>query len=137
MYHYLINEHINSMPLLTFLASPKVEKIGSPEKKNSHQHLSKKSLSKAQMSAFSGVSPSKEQMNSLGSKSSLKNPQQRSINRKKRDLTSNQSQSPPTNSSSSKLFNAVETTSKEKTRKHKKHKKSNQRRALQIQNLFT
>ena len=66
-YHYLINEHLNLMPLLTFLTTP-IEKCPSPEKR-------------------SNSSPKKNQ------RGSLKKPNEKMANRKKRELSSPQSQS--------------------------------------------
>ena len=66
-YHYLINEHLNLMPLLTFLTTP-LEKCPSPEKR-------------------SNISLKKNQ------RGSLKKPSEKSANSKKRELSSPQSQS--------------------------------------------
>ena len=66
-YHYLINEHLNLMPLLTFLTTP-VDKCPSPEKR-------------------SNSSPKKNQ------RGSLKKPNEKMANRKKRELSLPQSQS--------------------------------------------
>ena len=97
-YHYLMNEHLNLMPLLTFLVSTP-EKCPSPEKRSNLQQ--KKNPNKQSLMSFSPSCDLQMQENTNGANRLIKKAHEKMSKRKKREQPLSQSQS-----SSKKSFSA-------------------------------